>query len=263
MIINFFEHTNKYLPHLTESEQQIFNYIVKNIHDVKDMSIRTLSNKCYTSTTTMFRFVRKIGFSGYSEFISVLKITELHMGEPAIPKVFWQKEYSEEYLKNVMETVRVLNKDQIKDFNHLLDQKPTIYLLGEGLSSEVVKYAHHLLTSLGFMAILPREDYEIHTLYSKVKDEDMIFIFSFTGENEKIIRIVEHISFECKPTIVSITRAGNNMIQNMSDLNFYVFSDQVSYGGLDLTSRISMIAVLEMLLYSRLKEATETMCTEK
>lgn len=37
---------------------------------------RTLSHECYVSTTTMIRFVRKLGFSGYSDFINLLRLTD-------------------------------------------------------------------------------------------------------------------------------------------------------------------------------------------
>lgn len=48
---------------------------------VKDMSIRAISRECFVSTTTMFRFVRKLGFEGYSDFINYIRLTSIYQND--------------------------------------------------------------------------------------------------------------------------------------------------------------------------------------
>ena len=83
----------------------------------------------------------------------------------------------------------------------------------------------------------------------RVKKDDVLLVLSYTGDNVTVIREIEKIFAIATPTIISFTRSDNNAIQNMSDLNFYVFADEISYGGMDVTSRIGMIAIMETLLY--------------
>ena len=77
-------------------------------------------------------------------------------------------------------------------------------------------------------------------------------VLSYTGNNESLIHQIERIYTIATPTLISFTRADNNAIQNMSDLNFYVFADEIDYEGIDITSRIGMIAIMETLLYKRM-----------
>ena len=77
-------------------------------------------------------------------------------------------------------------------------------------------------------------------------------VLSYSGDNVSVVHELERIFAIATPTIISFTRADNNAIQNMSDLNFYVFADQIDYQGTDVTSRIGMIAIMEILLYKRL-----------
>ena len=77
-------------------------------------------------------------------------------------------------------------------------------------------------------------------------------MLSYTGNNEVVIRQLEEIFAIATPTIISITRADNNVIQNMSDLNFYMFADEVQYLDQDVTSRCGMIAIFESLMYMRI-----------
>lgn len=261
MNIDFFEHTNKNISKLNDSEKKMFDYVVKHLHCVKDMSIRELANECYTSTTSVFRFVKKLGFTGYTEFTNAIRITEYKFSQHDVPEVFTRKEYREEYLKNIIESVRVISSKQINRFNELLKNNPTIYLFSSGLSDDAASYAKHIFNSVGYVTVHPTKDYEIASAITQIKDTDILFAFSYTGCNPDIISIIENVKSNKNTKIVSITKATNNIIQSLSDVDFYVFSDELTYNGIDITSRISMIAIVEMIIYSAVQSNKDYVTT--
>ena len=248
--MDFFEQTNSHMLELNESERKIFDYIVRNIHAVKDMQIRTLAANCYVSTTTIIRLTKKLGFSGYRDFTDSIRATCQTLTHTDLPEVFWKRTYSEEYLKNIIESIRVVTQEQIQTFSGYLQGDPAIHFLGCGLSGTVAQYGRQIFYAMGYRANLLLDSFDRSSALLKMKDGDIIFAYSFTGREPAIIEFIEQANLRCKPRIVSITRAGNNIIQNMSDLNFYVFSDQVIYNDLDITSRVSMIGITEMLAYA-------------
>ncbi|EME7152367.1 phosphosugar-binding protein, partial [Enterococcus faecium] len=65
----------------------------------------------------------------------------------------------------------------------------------------------------------------------------------------ELIETIRKIKEQDHPLIVSITGADNNLIQNFSDINLYLFTDEISLNHLDITSHISMIALMELILY--------------
>ena len=69
--------------------------------------------------------------------------------------------------------------------------------------------------------------------------------------------INDFIQAGLNPMIVSVTEADNNVIQNMSDLNFYMFTDDIQVNETDITSHISMIAIMELLLYQYVEDHGE------
>ena len=79
---------------------------------------------------------------------------------------------------------------------------------------------------------------------------DVLFLFSLNGEDRDVIRLVESARLRCKPVVVTVTQSANNILQSMSDIDFYVFTDQVKYKNLDLSARISMIAITELIAYN-------------
>ncbi|WP_066648491.1 MurR/RpiR family transcriptional regulator [Christensenella timonensis] len=254
MTEDFYQFTSSRLDSLSNTERQIFNYVVKNMHKVKKMSIRELATACFVSTTTLFRFVKKLGFSGYAEFTAMIQLTEMSSREITIPNVMHKENYQEEYLKNVIEAVKVISNDKIEKFNRIMDRYPKVYILGCGLSEDVARYIRRILMVLGYDVETPVEDYEIASIVKRIKREDVLLVLSYSGNNKILARYIEQIVTVATPTIISITRADNNIIQNMSDLNFYIFADDVSYDDLDITSRCGMIAVIETLMYKRITE---------
>ena len=133
-----------------------------------------------------------------------------------------------------------------------MSRNPDYYLDAVGLSREVGRYFVRLLTTIGYNVSFPRESYEKENVIKKIKRDDVVLVLSYTGDNESVVHQLERIFAIATPTIISFTRADNNAIQNMSDLNFYVFADEIDYEGTDVTSRIGMIAIMETLLYKRI-----------
>ncbi|EOH93903.1 MurR/RpiR family transcriptional regulator [Enterococcus pallens] len=246
---DFYTAANQHFPQLNDSEKRIFDYILKNFDEVKAYSIRELALRCYVSSTTIFRFAKKLGFNGYSDFIESL--TAAPEAPQTIPHSIKQKDYKEEYLKNIIESVRVTDQTKIDQFNQLLDQNPVIYLMGEELDSQALHYVQWLFNAQGFRSILLTDQAALQNALRHITDQDIFFAFAYTGDNRQIIEAIERVKQQSRATIVTFTRAVTNVIQNLCDIDFYVFSDEIRLGQLDLTSRISMLAIVELIFYHR------------
>lgn len=250
--MNFYEQTSNAIVKLSHNEQNIMTYVIKNMQAVKNMSIRDLASTCFVSTTTIFRFVKKLGYEGYAEFIDALSKTEAETRKIHIPSIIEKENYSDSYLKNIIEAVKVITNEKYEKFESIMSRNPDIYIIAEGLSREIGQYFLRLLTTVGFNVSFPKESYEKTNVLKKIKRDDVVLVLSYSGDNETVVHEIEKIFAIATPTIISFTRADNNAIQNMSDLNFYVFSDEINYEDIDITSRIGMIAIMETLLYKRI-----------
>lgn len=249
--MDFYEIVNSHLAELTKNERVLFDYVISNLNVIKNKSIREVSEECFVSTTTFLRFVRKIGFSGYSEFSTVIKYTLLTKNDvpQQSPFVVSQRDYREEYLKNLIESVRVMDSDKIKKIVLAMQEKTKIFLFAKGMSKEIMGYIKYLYTTAGFFVIFP-EDQQTRTIaLQQAESKDLVFVFSYRGEDNELITLIRKLKEQSHPLIVSITGADNNLMQNTSDINLYLFTDELYLNQLNLTSHISMIALMELLLY--------------
>ena len=252
--MNFYERTSDIMIRLSPNEQGILTYVVKNMPKVKNMSIRQLADACYVSTTTILRFVRKLDYEGYSDFINAIIETEAETRMIHIPSIVQDDKYRDSYLKNIIEAVKVITDEKVEKFQTIMSRNPDIYVIAEGMSREVGRYFVRLLSTVGYNVHFPIEEFEKNSTIKKIKKDDVVLVLSYTGDNVSVVHQLEEIFAIATPTIISFTRADNNAVQNMSDLNFYVFADQIEYEGSDVTSRIGMIAIMEILLYKRLSK---------
>lgn len=251
--MDFFEQANSHVRELNANERKIFEYVVRHIDRVKEMQIRTLAAECFVSTTTIMRFAKKLGFTGYREFSDALRLASHTAAQSKLPSVLQRQTYSEEYLRNIIESVRVVSPSRIEAFQAALARDPQVCCFGTGLDAEVARYAYHLLTALGYRAACPASAFERQAVLDRLEDGDVLFLFSWTGEDEEALDLVERARLACKPVVVTVTQAANNTLQSLNDVDLYVFTDSIVVNGANLSSRSPMIAIVELLAHGLIK----------
>ncbi|GAA3612881.1 MurR/RpiR family transcriptional regulator [Secundilactobacillus similis] len=256
--MNFFEIVNAHLSSLTNNEQALFDYVVKNMNQIKNQSIREVASETYVSTATFLRFVKKLGFVGFSEFTTVIKYTLLNNDqteEKPSPFTVAQTDYREEYLKNITESVRVVPISKLHEITQRLSMHPKLYFFAKGISKHATDYINYLYTMAGFEVIFPIDhDYRVAARQHLTAD-DLVFVLTYNGTDGEFLELMNQlISGQTRPFMISITEPDNNTIQNLSDINLYIFSDAVKVNQTDISSRISTIALMELILYQYIED---------
>lgn len=252
--MDIYQIVNSQMGNLSNAEKNIMDYVLTHLDHVQLMSIRELAKQCFVSTTTIFRCVKKLGFDGYQEFQTALQQTESVNIPVAAQDVISQKGYRGSYLKNIVESIKVINEEKSNAFITRMRRFPQIFILATDLSKDIAEYIYQILVMYGYRVEFPVEDYQVRAIQRRIKRDDVILVFSYSGENSTVIHYLKEVFSIATPAIISFTRADNNTIQNMSDLNFYTFADSVSVNGTDITSRCGMLAVFEILMYQTITQ---------
>ncbi|WP_235019092.1 hypothetical protein [Pediococcus acidilactici] len=53
---------------------------------------------------------------------------------------------------------------------------------------------------------------------------------------------------------IKITEPDNNTIQNLSNINLYIFADVIEVNDVEISSRVSTIALMELILYQYIED---------
>jgi len=260
MAVDFFEATQETIRDLNQTERKLFDYVVKNMHVVKDMSIQKFALEQFLSTTTIFRFTQKLGFTGYSDFINSLLVTTHNQQCDDLSEMTSVRDYSKEYLDNAMETVRVISPKRVKEVIDLLINKPRIYILTDDNTHTIGQYCERLFIGLGFHAYFPETAYQRQNLVNRIRSQDMILALSYSGQDEVLVDFIQRVFLAEQPYLLSITRADNNLLQSLSNSNFYTFADEIHVPGMSLTSSVTMLMIVELLVYEYMAVSQAKKC---
>ncbi|AXY24884.1 RpiR family phosphosugar-binding transcriptional regulator [Suicoccus acidiformans] len=257
---------NRYLKLLIRNNSHLFSksedilakYFLELSDELVNKTIAKLSNETGVSQTTIFNFVKKLGFEGFQDF----KITlAAHTSTDEIPdnslaiysdvsqgdtfeemahKVIQFNQLSLNILKDTLEIERITH------IIELIKNKQNLYFLGQGGSSVVAYDAYHkfLRTKYSCNYI---HDYHFQLITAtKLTKKDIVFLFSHSGMTIETLNLAKQIA---KTEAVVITLTGNpgSELMNYSDETIIVISDEAQFRAESLTSRILYLTVMDII----------------
>lgn len=187
---------------LNETEHRVLAYLLSEIDNGNTkISIRTLAQQTYVSTTTIIKLAKKLGYSGYSDMMFSLKRRreEERSTSAGIDLT--------SILKNVdMPSIEAFAKEFYHQRNHC------IYIVGLGFSTIASSYIMRRLATLGILAY----DGSPVDMMRKSDQESMTIILSKSGETQDLIDIAIHAR-NMKHRLFTITSHEESTLAKMSD----------------------------------------------
>lgn len=193
---------------LSGSDIKILEYIVDNPEKVQKEGIRQLAKINFTSTASIIRLAKKLGYSGYNELIFDVK-----------------KMTSESSIKDRQNLVNNSKFPSLDEINFYFNKNKYIYIYGEGFCEFVTGYIHRKLLVKKYNVIL-LHGLEIPIVYDEMHNPTLLLI-SKSGENFSCINKIEQMrSFN--GNVVSITSNPNSTISKSSDISFSIPDDNIA-----------------------------------
>lgn len=139
---------------LTHSQKIVANYVEENYEEIAFSTLEELSAKIGVSTTTVIRFARELGYSGFSEMQDGIKKEiqtkgslpdRLERAAVTAGNDLLSEAFSTD-VKNIQETLAGLHPDDLSRAIELISGAENIYVLGMRSSFSL---AHYLVSRLG------------------------------------------------------------------------------------------------------------------
>ena len=222
---------------LNDTELQVFEYIMNNSLIIPFLTIRELANEAQVSTTTILRFVKKMGYDSYNDFKYAYKMSMQD-----------EKHFERDYdFSEVIDCLKKFDSDFYHDkFNEamaLIGNSENIIFLGVGNSGAVCHYGARRFTSSGKFAIAINDPY---LKMSAISENSLLIVLSVSGETPEIIDMVTSSKQgSCK--IVAITTSQSSTLAKLADLTIPYYIKKIGTEIFDLTTQIPVIAIIENL----------------
>lgn len=224
---------------LNELEMTVYQYILKNKEKAGYMKIRELAEEAHVSTTTILRFCKKMGCSGYSEFKIQFK---MYLKNQIEPETDIDISNLTDYLK------RFKTEDYMKTIDQaalMLQQSSSIIFIGVGTSGMLAKYGSRYFSNVGWLSLCIDDPFT--PVFGEHQEETVVVALSVSGETEQVLGMANGLKMKgCR--LISITNTPNCTLARMSDCNIsYYMPVRKTARYFNITLQAPVVTILEIL----------------
>ena len=253
---------SKFELSLTENERKIAEYITKNGNKISQMNSAQLSNEIGTSQSAIIKFVKKIGFNSFVDFkmqaredftsqeqMDSLKSQDVSLADPfddIIGAIYGES------IESLSQTYLNLDINVIKNCVCKLEDAQRIYICGKGASLLPAQDLASKLLKFGLTVICIDDLETVEITVKSAKPSDLYLFFSFSGETEELLRIMQKAKNKGAYSIV-ITKNIASPLAQMADSCIEIITNETKYRVASMSSRIAFFSVVDVLFLGVLK----------
>lgn len=230
---------------LSSTELAIYNYLITHLEEIGYMRVRDLAIASHTSTASVIRFIRKLGFDSFPEFRAALKKKHSQKAPEINTEDFFQeiqelidpKTFSHDMEKNI-----VALADRILECENLV-------FVGIGFSGILADYAALRAATLGFNSFAVTDSY--YPLVTRLMNtsDNVIVAISNSGKSGDIIEMMTYFQTLPDHHLATITGDIDSTLARMSSIVFsHKYQPERKYGYYDDSSQIPAMLIIERLI---------------
>lgn len=238
---------------LTEREIEVLKYIIENIDSVNKMGVRGIAKENFTSTTTIMRLAKKLGYSGFLEMQYNLNSIAKNSTIEDLNKINFIESLNMESLLKMNE------RKDIDNFIDILveDNSKFIFIYGNGFSSIVAEYINKKLLVMGKKCILSNGTDSIGVFENNLDYISCIIALSKSGESPMVLNKVK-IAKDHNIKVVSFTNEDENSVSKLADIKFRI-EDSNKLDSKNLMPNTffpKMLSMIELIIFEYYKRKT-------
>jgi DNA-binding MurR/RpiR family transcriptional regulator len=241
----------------SEKEKKIADYILSNPSAVVTPTIDVLAEQIGISESTMVRFTRKLGYSGYQMFrISLARETvkpaeqvfetPISPGDDEVDIIF------NAAVSTLEETRKSIDRKSIQSACARIVAENSLYFMGLGGSNIVSRDAFHKLVRTGIRCFFA-EDFHMQLMQaSQLTDKDVVLLTSHTGIDKDALALAEEIKGR-NATLIVLTSSPRSPLARKSDILLSVRVATATSVAESFTARIAQLLVIDTLYVEIMK----------
>jgi DNA-binding MurR/RpiR family transcriptional regulator len=238
------------LGKFSASEQYVVNLVNKERSKIMQMSIVEFADFANVSTATIVRTMKKMGYSGYTDFRHSLGSSNSH--EPAVLRA------ADENIRRVItanqreveETINLLNIGTIEDGVQQIAGASSIYIFARGLSEMIADEMSLKLQLSGKYTQTLHDPNIIMTLAKRVQPDACAIFISLNGETSELVTAARSLHENGVP-VITITTNGEAPLTKYTDILFTGYKSEESYfPHYEVHSRLPVQVISRILLDS-------------
>lgn len=238
----------------TESEKTIAEYFLTT--DDEDLSSKTVSKKLYVSEAALTRFAKRLGLSGYREFVYAFQQFKENMGTI---KTLRKSPVFDTYEEILEKTYGLYDNEKYEKITNFILECRRIYLYGVGSSGYLAKEFAQRLIRLGLDAEAITNTHEILLNQVRIKDHDFVMGISYSGKSIEVIEGLKSASSKGAKTGFLVANDSKLWNESMDVVVLLAHKQNLEYSNI-ISPQFPAMIILDILfkrLYDERQESGE------
>ncbi|MFV0380971.1 MAG: MurR/RpiR family transcriptional regulator [Breznakia sp.] len=245
---------------LSRSEQILRKYILANKNLIFNMNTDEIAKCNYVSKSTLTRFAKKMGFSGWNEF-KLQFVKEISFTAGTNENICFNYPFMEKNdISDIANNLFSLKKNtlshlfssidllQIEKTLPLIKNKNRIHIFAEGYSLLASHDFCFRMTRLG-KVVTNNNDVGISYNALSLSKNDLAIVVSYTSKTREVVRAFNILIKNAVP-IISITSEDANDFRNESQISINIPREEDIYSKIGNYSTVDSIRTVFDLIYS-------------
>lgn len=246
---------------LSSSEKRVADYVLLNGYSVSTMTLANLSKEIGVSEPTIIRFVKRIGFSGFSEFkMGLMKdwgresVTKKSNSGLLVQLHITGNEKMEDIpskmigmtIKALEDTLKITDLDNYKRAIKMIKASNIIDVYGVGNSGSIASDIMNKLLRIGLNCRAYSDNHLQQICASHLTKKDLAIAVSHSGSTIDTINALK-IAKESGAKTIALTNFKASAISKYADITLYTGDVETTFYSETMVSRISQLAIVDML----------------
>lgn len=254
----------KYAPNLTAQEQIIVDFIVEQPETVFEVTAHQLAKLTYTSSSTVVRLCKKLGFKGYPDFQLKLALDGRKSNEHSLSQSRISANRCEEleeaiediaylYQQAVLQTRQIFKKERLSATLEWVKGAERIDIYGGDANYYIAQQASAKWNELGLITSA-HNGINHHYLRGIANKQSVIsFIISHTGNNTAMLDAAQVLK-QLEMKTIAVTGRPGSALDRLCDetIQTYVYRDKMRLS--KATAMISAMYIFDVLYTSMISD---------
>ena len=183
----------------TENEKAIADYILNHLEDFQNLTSEELAKDTLTSKSSVIRFCRKMGTTGYQELKKLIfadvTLENRQIDHQELPSLSSSSRYFEYmqsldllYANLITRMHEQLDHNTVKRVINRLNSMEKIEFYSSGLGNSIAEAVAHRYSTLGIGSMAYSSINEVFLATNPGNHKTAAFVISFSGHNPSVIQ---------------------------------------------------------------------------
>lgn len=236
---------------MTKAEKKVADVVLKDPDAAVNYTITDLSEKSGVGETSVMRFCRKLGFSGYHDFKLSIALTvfnatnhiEGDIGDDSQSVIHKITNFNSQLIQDTQE---LLNPETLDEVAHILLSGKKIHFYGVGSSGITAMDAYYRFMRIGLSVNMLNDSHIIAMSAALLSENDIAFGISTSGSTKDLVDPLKNAK-ENGATVICLTSHARSPITKVADTIILVPSKESPYHGGALSTKIAQLHALDIL----------------